>query len=65
MTKAARGDAPRTVSIQSTRRVSAETLQPLDEVDGEVLIAVAARVGSVRLSDNAIFAFERWSAECK
>ncbi len=34
--------------------VSAETLQPLDEVDGEVLIAVAARVGPVRLIDNAI-----------
>jgi pantoate--beta-alanine ligase len=34
--------------------VSAETLQPLDEVDGEVLIAVAARVGPVRLIDNAV-----------
>jgi pantoate--beta-alanine ligase len=34
--------------------VSAETLQPLDEVNGNVLIAVAARVGPVRLIDNAI-----------
>jgi pantoate--beta-alanine ligase len=34
--------------------VSADTLQPLDRVSGEVLIAVAARVGPVRLIDNAI-----------
>jgi pantoate--beta-alanine ligase len=34
--------------------VSADTLQPLARVSGEVLIAVAARVGPVRLIDNAI-----------
>ena len=34
--------------------VSAETLQPLDRVTGDVLIAVAARVGPVRLIDNSI-----------
>ena len=34
--------------------VSAETLQPLARVAGEVLIAVAARVGPVRLIDNVL-----------
>jgi pantoate--beta-alanine ligase len=34
--------------------VSADTLQPLATVSGEVLIAVAARVGPVRLIDNVI-----------
>jgi pantoate--beta-alanine ligase len=34
--------------------VSADTLRPLSVVEGEVLIAVAARVGPVRLIDNAL-----------
>jgi pantoate--beta-alanine ligase len=34
--------------------VSAETLEPLDAVAGDVLIAVAARVGPVRLIDNVV-----------
>jgi pantoate--beta-alanine ligase len=34
--------------------VSAETLQPLERVGGEVLVAVAARVGPVRLIDNVL-----------
>jgi pantoate--beta-alanine ligase len=34
--------------------VSAATLEPLDTVTGEVLIAVAARVGPVRLIDNVV-----------
>jgi pantoate--beta-alanine ligase len=34
--------------------VSAETLQPAATVRGEVLVAVAARVGPVRLIDNAL-----------
>jgi pantoate--beta-alanine ligase len=34
--------------------VSATTLTPLDRVTGEVLIAVAARVGPVRLIDNVL-----------
>jgi len=34
--------------------VSADTLQPLARVAGEVLIAVAARVGPVRLIDNVL-----------
>jgi pantoate--beta-alanine ligase len=32
--------------------VSAETLEPVDDVDGEVLALVAARVGDTRLIDN-------------
>ncbi|MDQ3995470.1 MAG: pantoate--beta-alanine ligase [Gemmatimonadota bacterium] len=34
--------------------VSADTLEPLDTVAGEVLVAVAARVGPVRLIDNVV-----------
>ena len=34
--------------------VSADTLRPMERVAGEVLIAVAARVGPVRLIDNVI-----------
>ena len=34
--------------------VSADTLEPLDTLGGEVLIAVAARVGPVRLIDNVL-----------
>jgi len=34
--------------------VSTDTLQPLERVAGEVLIAVAARVGPVRLIDNEL-----------
>jgi pantoate--beta-alanine ligase len=34
--------------------VAADTLEPLDTIRGEVLIAVAARVGPVRLIDNVL-----------
>jgi pantoate--beta-alanine ligase len=34
--------------------VSADTLEPLDRIAGEVLVAVAARVGPVRLIDNVV-----------
>jgi pantoate--beta-alanine ligase len=34
--------------------VAADTLEPLDTVAGEVLVAVAARVGPVRLIDNVV-----------
>jgi pantoate--beta-alanine ligase len=34
--------------------VSAETLEPIDPLSGELLIAVAARVGGVRLIDNVL-----------
>ena len=32
--------------------VAADTMEPVASVDGDVLVAVAARVGSVRLIDN-------------
>jgi pantoate--beta-alanine ligase len=32
--------------------VAADTMEPVPSVDGDVLVAVAARVGSVRLIDN-------------
>jgi pantoate--beta-alanine ligase len=34
--------------------VSAETLQPVTPLAGRILVAVAARVGPVRLIDNVI-----------
>jgi pantoate--beta-alanine ligase len=34
--------------------VSPETLAPVTTIDGEVLVAVAARVGSTRLIDNVL-----------
>jgi len=34
--------------------VAADSLQPVDRVDGEVLVALAARVGPARLIDNAL-----------
>jgi len=34
--------------------VSTDTLAPIDVIDGEVLLAVAARVGDVRLIDNTL-----------
>jgi pantoate--beta-alanine ligase len=34
--------------------VDADTLQPLDRIGGEVLVAVAARFGSTRLIDNVL-----------
>jgi len=34
--------------------VSAETLAPVEVIDGETLVAIAARFGSVRLIDNVI-----------
>jgi pantoate--beta-alanine ligase len=34
--------------------VPADTLLSMEDLDGEVLIAVAARVGDVRLIDNEI-----------
>jgi pantoate--beta-alanine ligase len=34
--------------------VSAETLAPVERIEGETLIAIAARFGSVRLIDNVI-----------
>jgi pantoate--beta-alanine ligase len=34
--------------------VSAETLAPVQQIEGETLVALAARFGSVRLIDNVI-----------
>lgn len=42
------------VSVDYVEVVSASTLGAMDPLEGEVLVAVAARVGTVRLIDNAI-----------
>jgi pantoate--beta-alanine ligase len=34
--------------------VSSDTLQPVDRIDGEILVALAARVGPARLIDNTL-----------
>ena len=47
---------PRSASSPSTSRSSTPTASPpVDTVNGRVLVAVAARVGAVRLIDNALF----------
>jgi pantoate--beta-alanine ligase len=40
------------VRLEYAEVVAADTLAPLEELTGEVLVAVAARVGDVRLIDN-------------
>ena len=40
------------VRLEYAEVVAADTLAPLDELTGEVLVAVAARVGDIRLIDN-------------
>jgi pantoate--beta-alanine ligase len=40
------------VRLEYAEVVAADTLAPLEVLDGEVLVAVAARVGDVRLIDN-------------
>ncbi len=40
------------VRLEYAEVVAADTLAPVDVLDGEVLVAVAARVGDVRLIDN-------------
>jgi pantoate--beta-alanine ligase len=38
--------------IDYVEAVDSSTLQPLDELEGETLIALAVRIGSARLIDN-------------
>ena len=40
------------VRLEYSEVVGAEDLRPLERLEGEVLVAVAARVGDVRLIDN-------------
>ena len=42
------------VRLEYAEVVAADTLAPLEVLDGEVLVAVAARVGQVRLIDNMV-----------
>ena len=42
------------VAVEYVEVVSASTLRPTDPLEGELLVAIAARVGSVRLIDNAL-----------
>lgn len=43
------------LEIDYVSLVDADTMRPLDRVDGEILLAVAARVGPARLIDNIKF----------
>ncbi|MHC4659430.1 MAG: 4-phosphopantoate--beta-alanine ligase, partial [Planctomycetota bacterium] len=42
------------IEVEYVNIVDAETLQPLDQVSGKILAAVAARIGSARLIDNIL-----------
>jgi pantoate--beta-alanine ligase len=45
---------PRAVAPEYLALVSADTLVPVGRIDGEVLVVVAARVGTTRLIDNTL-----------
>ena len=42
------------IDVEYFEAVSADTLDPVAHLDGETLVAIAARVGDVRLIDNVI-----------
>jgi pantoate--beta-alanine ligase len=42
------------VELEYLELVTTDTLAPVDTIDGEVLLAVAAQVGGVRLIDNTL-----------
>jgi pantoate--beta-alanine ligase len=46
--------APRAVEPEYLALVSPDSLAPVGQIDGEVLVVVAARVGSTRLIDNTL-----------
>lgn len=46
--------APYGVEPEYLALVASETLQPVDRIDGEILVALAARVGRARLVDNTL-----------
>jgi pantoate--beta-alanine ligase len=53
--RAARGAfADHGVEPEYVALVSADTLAPVDRIDGEILVALAARVGPARLIDNTL-----------
>ena len=46
--------APYEVEPEYLALVSSDTLQPVETIDGEILVALAARVGPARLIDNTL-----------
>lgn len=46
--------APYDVEPEYLALVASDTLQPVDHLDGEILVALAARVGRARLIDNTL-----------
>ena len=46
--------APYGVEPEYLALVASDTLQPVDRIDGEILVALAARVGRARLIDNTL-----------
>jgi pantoate--beta-alanine ligase len=42
------------IEVEYLEAVDPETFRPASSLEGEVLVAVAARVGSVRLIDNVL-----------
>jgi pantoate--beta-alanine ligase len=47
------------VALEYVALVDPATFEPVEELDGEALLALAARVGGVRLIDNALLQSER------
>jgi pantoate--beta-alanine ligase len=50
---------PGTIKVQYVSIVNADSLKELQEVDGKVLIAVAAKIGRTRLIDNIVVDTEK------
>jgi pantothenate synthetase len=43
------------VQVEYVEAVDARTLQPLEQIEGPVVVAIAARLGPTRLIDNMVF----------
>jgi pantoate--beta-alanine ligase len=47
-------DKPPAINIEYASIVDAETLQPVDPIDGEIFVALAVKIGNARLIDNIL-----------
>jgi len=47
-------DKPAAINIEYASIVDAETLQPVDPIDGEIFVALAVKIGNARLIDNIL-----------
>lgn len=47
-------DKPPAINIEYASIVDAETLQPVDSIDGKIFVALAVKIGNARLIDNIL-----------